>query len=82
MKDEKALSQTWNRFIHTHHYQIEREYFNSLIANHPRRTCEVLWKSLMEVRIPKGNPVLKTSSLEELWDWFKPLLEAETREIV
>jgi len=75
--DEEQLRRRWKRFIHTHHYTTESDFFGSLLAQHPRRTCEALWQSLFEVRFWEGNPLPKCQSLDELWEWLGPLLQAE-----
>lgn len=38
--DEDKLKESWQEFIHTHHFSIHRNYFDSSIANFPRRVSE------------------------------------------
>jgi hypothetical protein len=38
--DEVKLKDSWREFIHTHHFSIHRDYFDSSIANFPRRVSE------------------------------------------
>jgi hypothetical protein len=40
-KDE--LTTSWSPFIHTHHYDVHREFADSWLRHHPRRSCEALW---------------------------------------
>ena len=48
------------------------------MAKHPRRTCEKLWETNEESGWHvEANPVPKDMCLEELWDWYKPLVEEE-----
>lgn len=60
------LIETWKDFIHTHHYQTTKNFFESFIANHPRRTCEAMWAQLMEVKYIDNNPAPQNVSLEKL----------------
>ena len=36
--DHDELREMWSPFIHTHHYEIHESFYDSWIANHPRRT--------------------------------------------
>lgn len=38
--DESKLKDSWKEFIHEHHFSIYRDYFDSSIANFPRRVSE------------------------------------------
>jgi hypothetical protein len=74
---EEKLRETWKDFIHTHHYEVTDSFFQSLIWTHPRRTCEAMWATLMDVKFTDENPPPKDVSLKELQEWYKPLIEAE-----
>lgn len=75
--DHDALRSKWDPFIHTHHYDIVESFFDSWAAHHPRRTGEAYWQQYMEAQFIADNPVPRYISLEELVDWFQPLLGAE-----
>jgi hypothetical protein len=78
IKPEAELVQTWSDFIHTHHYQTQTSFYDSLMARHPRRTCEHLWARLMEGRWPqKWVEFPHESSFDELYQWLEPRLVAE-----
>ena len=77
IKKEQELLDSWQPFIHTHHYQVHTDFYESWIANHPRRTGEAYWNQYMEVAFIENNRVPQTESFEELWSWYKPLIEAE-----
>lgn len=47
IKKEDELRKTWQPFIHTHHYQTTDTFYNSLLSNFPRRTCECVFDNLM-----------------------------------
>lgn len=77
IKSEDELLKTWEGFIHTHHYQFVGSFYDSWIANHPRRTCEAMWNQLMECQFLDNNPVPRTLEFDELLEWYEPLLQAE-----
>jgi hypothetical protein len=75
----------WDTFIHSHHYDYAYSYFDSSLATNPRRTSESYFQHVVPSTIAEAfsqsNPVpndLKT--LEELWEWHRPLLVAEQKE--
>lgn len=77
--DEEVLRARWDKFIHTHHYQVHGSFFESIIAKMPRRSIEGMWAQLMAAQFVEANPVppLGTMSLTELQDWYRPLILAE-----
>ncbi|WP_135459306.1 hypothetical protein [Vibrio echinoideorum] len=43
IQQEDALVDTWEEFVHTHHYTYTNDFFNSSLARFPRRTTEDLF---------------------------------------
>ena len=43
IKEEEELRETWNDFIHTHHYETHKSFFESSLALFPRRINEAYW---------------------------------------
>lgn len=74
---EDDLRETWSPFIHTHHYRIENDFYNSWISNHPRRTGEAYINQFLNAQFIENNPLPKSSGFEELWSWFDRLQEVE-----
>ncbi len=74
------LRQRWKKFIHTHHYLTTNSFFESLLAKHPRRSCDALSQTVRYGRYREGNPFPMFSRLEELWEWLQPLLSVEENE--
>ncbi len=74
---EDQVRQTWADFICSHHYRCRRDFFDSWLAKHPRRSCEAMWDQTMECKFISEHPVPRATRIEELWDWYAPLLEAE-----
>ncbi len=81
-RDEKSrdeLHQSWEPFIHSHHYRTTDSFYKSFMAKHPRRSCEAMWECLMNVNPYQDRDMPKGAPFNELWDWFKPLVEAERK---
>lgn len=53
--DENSIAKAWEEFIHTHHYSVVRNIFDSSIAKFPRRTCELLFDNTMNVKWIDGR---------------------------
>jgi hypothetical protein len=64
---------------HTHHYEVHTDFYESWIANHPRRTGEAYWSQFLGARFIENNPVPRTGNFGELWAWFEPLVATEAR---
>lgn len=45
--DEDSLIANWQEFIHSHHYQVHKDFFSSSLAQHPRRTTVELFDRTM-----------------------------------
>ena len=84
IREEQEVKNSWNTFIHSHHYHYCTDYFDSSFALHPRRTVES-HRHRTQAMTPSemfqdGNPVSSNfKTLEELWEWHKPLIEAEIK---
>lgn len=77
IKSEESLVQAWSDFIHTHHYRIHSCFYDSLMARHPRRTCEALWACLMECQFLEGENFPRQVLFDELYRWLRPRIGAE-----
>lgn len=79
---EDILRERWDGFIHTHHYDICNSYFDSSLAKNPRRTSESYFSHIKPLTVDEAfranNPVPSDfKSLDELWEWHRPLIAAE-----
>jgi len=81
IKGEEELRKTWQDFIHTHHYNVTTDFYQSSIGLFPRRTCEAEWNYSMPEKpeFYPQNPIPKNLGFEELWEWYSPLIEAENK---
>lgn len=81
-RDEKELRKTWDSFIHTHHYDVRKDFYESWIAKYPRRSVERFsgqhWENKWDTfsRYPKKT-IPTSADFEELWDWFDGLYETK-----
>ena len=55
--DEGELRRKWDPFIHTHHYDVFDDFFDSWMAGHPRRTGEAYINQFWEAQFIGENPV-------------------------
>lgn len=76
--DREALAKTWAPFMHTHHYDIFESYYDSWLANHPRRSIEAYWNQYWEAKFVSNNTVPERfTDFKEMAEWFNPLFQAE-----
>jgi hypothetical protein len=79
---EDQAYKRWKKFIHTHHYDYVNNYFDSSLASNPRRTFESYHQHNFSITEDEAwsesNPIPSDfKTLQELWDWHKPLVKAE-----
>jgi len=82
IREEETVRQNWDNFIHSHHYDYSTDYFKSSLAYNPRRTSESYFQHYMPMTpseaFSESNPVPSDfKTLEELWKWHEPLINAE-----
>lgn len=84
IQSEEVVRNRWSKFIHTHHYDYCTNYFDSVLANFPRRTGERFMHQFLpstpEEAFQEPNKVpQRFDTLEEMWEWYRPLIEAEDK---
>lgn len=83
IRPEDEVRESWAGFIHTHHYDYCTDFFQSCIAQYPRRTFEAYMLQCFPVTPEEGFvepvpiPEKDIHTFEELWRWYEPLVEAE-----
>ena len=77
IRSEDDLCSTWEPFIHTHHYETHSSFYDSWIANHPRRTGEAYINQYWNAQFIDNNPIPKEFAFPELWAWFDRLKQVE-----
>ncbi len=79
IRGEDDLCGTWKPFIHTHHYETHSSFYESWIANHPRRTGEAYINQYWDAQFIDNNPIPEKLAFTDLWAWFEPLKQVEDR---
>jgi hypothetical protein len=79
MEREEEVADNWKAFIHSHHYEVHNSFYESWIANHPRRTGEAYWNQYYEAKFIDNNPLPRHLALPELWDWHEQFKRAEQK---
>lgn len=78
IKDEDELVFSWQPFIHTHHYETHKSFFDSTIACFPRRTCECLYDQNMDAHFIDYEKGFKEGmSWEDIEHYLEPIFEDE-----
>jgi hypothetical protein len=77
LKSEEELRRTWSYFIHTHHYDVHRCFYDSWIANHPRRTGEAYRNQYLGNYAIENNPPPRNVEFDMLWQWYGQLKRVE-----
>lgn len=76
---EDVLSERWDRFIHSHHFDVHDNFYSSWLAKHPRRSGEAYINQYIDAKFIDDHPVPATGSLSELEAWMAPLLAVEAQ---
>ncbi len=71
------MRERWDEFVHTHHYETHEDFFDSWLANHPRRSGEAYYRQYIEANFIDVNPPPRDLGLEATIDWYRELIEFE-----
>jgi len=77
IKTEDELYSTWKEFIYSHHFEVHDNFYDSWIAQFPRRTGEAYYDQYILAKFLDPNPIPRDLSLEKLWEWLKPFQDIE-----
>lgn len=77
IKDKEVLWEQWEPFIIRTYLDSEKDFYESRLANFPRRTCEALIDATVFGLWVESNPIPKDANFDELLSWAKPLIQAE-----
>lgn len=79
IKTDEELHSTWESFICSHHYDIVNCFFKSSISMFPRRTCETLFDTKMNLLFSKGTNLgfQPNMTFKEIEGLLSPLLNDE-----
>jgi hypothetical protein len=78
-KNESELIESWKDFIFEDHYNVIDNFYKSIIALFPRRSCEAEWNYDMPMKpeFYPQNPIPKELPFPELWKWYAQLTKFE-----
>lgn len=77
IKDKEDLWTHWEPFIIRTYLDCPENFYQSRIANFPRRTCEMLLSTTFYGQFVENNPLPRDVDFNELLSWLEPLVEAE-----
>ena len=77
IESDNQTREAWSAFIHTHHYELHHDFYESWIANHPRRTGEAWINQYLEALFIDNNPIPRDLNFPELWRWYQQFKEPE-----
>jgi hypothetical protein len=75
--NEDKLTESWDNFIFSHHYDIRKSFFDSSIAMFPRRSGEVFHENILGAKFYEENFPPKFQSFQQMWGWYSPFVEYE-----
>lgn len=77
IRDEAELESAWSPFIHTHHFRIHTDVYDSWILNYPRRTGEAYINQFINALFIEDNPIPRHVDLNDFHKWLEPLFQVE-----
>lgn len=78
IRTEEEVHDSWTDFIHTHHYSVFKNIFDSALGKFPRRTCELLFDNTQKNKWMHGNRGFKNGmSFDEIKDHISKLIADE-----
>jgi hypothetical protein len=75
--DKDVLISSWQEFIHSHHYEVHRDFFASSLAQHPRRTTVEFFDRTMNCIFTEA---LRKFTLGMNWDSIESLIAGLVKE--
>lgn len=79
IRPREEIRASWEAFIFSGHYRVSATFAESFLAIHPRRSIEAFLSQYIHANFLDGNRIVEAKTLNELHDWFRPLVEAEER---
>lgn len=83
IRSEQDIIYSWSSFIHSHHYDFCTDFFESSLAQYPRRTFEAHMLQTLPITPeeafvePLPIPHKEIHSFEKMWAWYEPLIAKE-----
>jgi hypothetical protein len=80
VKSREEIRTNWAGFVYIDHYRTYTNFRDSMLARHPRRSGEAFLNQYIDGKFLEGNRIIEAKTLDELHEWFRPLIEVEERE--
>ena len=77
LKPREALYETWEPFISYHHYDCRSSFYETYVANYPRRSGEALFIPSTQGRAAEQFPVPRQADFADLYSWLEPIARYE-----
>lgn len=77
LQTDEEITEHWQQFIHTHHYEVQNDFYDSWIAKHPRRTGEAYFNQYYDAKFIDDNPIPKNLDFPQLWEWYEQFKAVE-----
>ena len=78
IQEEEIVLDNWEYFIHTHHYDMDNDFYKSFLANHPRRTEKSYVAQYLAAEFIDNIPIPTNLDFPQLWNWFTDLETSNT----
>jgi len=79
VKPEIEIEDSWRPFFFGHHYRIEKDFYDSWLPRHARRSIETLMVPTAEGRFVEDLPIPFGGTWSQLEDWFRDMARIEER---
>ncbi len=78
IRDEENVIESWDEFIHTHHYSYHKNFFETTLAKYPRRSCEATFDRLINCCwLDRGKGFKSGMSFSDINELTYKLIEEE-----
>ena len=75
--DPDSLRDQWGAFFYSHYCDVYKDFRQSFLARHPRRSGEAFFDQYLEAIPVEDVPFPDLGPLADLHEWFRPYLTAE-----
>ena len=76
-QNETKTYNHWKSFLSLHHFEIHDDFYESPIANYPRRTFENSYENNVQAKFTETNPIPRDLDFPALWKWYGQFTKAE-----
>lgn len=74
------VSSKWNKFIHSHHYEVCESFYSSRSGTFPRRSCEVVFSQFQgNIWVDPKNIMQNLATFDDFDKFLQPIIDAEEK---